>query len=155
MNIKLKSLINNNKIMKFVTILLFLTFLASCTTQNVETETKVMEDKTTQETIAVMDDALSSLDNMEKDESKVQLIKYSYANPAQEVNMDINYNLDASGKITMIDITSDNWDKLGGFNTAAKEVVVWLTLEQASEVELISGASLTTAAFKEAIKTQL
>jgi hypothetical protein len=55
----------------------------------------------------------------------------------------------------MIDITSDNWDKLGGFNTAAKEVVVWLTLEQASEVELISGASLTTAAFKEAIKTQL
>jgi uncharacterized protein with FMN-binding domain len=69
--------------------------------------------------------------------------------------MDINYNLDHSGKITMINISSDNYEGLWDFNTAAKEVVVWLTLKQASEVELISGASLTTAAFKEAIKTQL
>jgi uncharacterized protein with FMN-binding domain len=69
--------------------------------------------------------------------------------------MDIKYNLDEEGKITMIDITSDNYDGLWNFNTGAKEVIVWLTLEQASEVELISGASLTTAAFKEAIKKQL
>jgi uncharacterized protein with FMN-binding domain len=96
-----------------------------------------------------------ALDDMKKDESKVQLIKYSYANPAQEVYMDINYNLDQSGKITMIDITSDNYNGLGDFNTAAKEVIVGLTLQEASEVDLISGASLTTAAFKEAIKTQL
>lgn len=141
--------------MKVLTLLLFVTFLASCTA-NVE-ENNTNQDTTSVEetTLSDIDNAMSDLDNMQKDESKVQLIKYSYANPAQEVNMDIEYNLDDSGKITMIDITSDNWDKLGGFNNAAKEVVVWLTLQEASEVDLISGASLTTAAFKEAIKTQL
>lgn len=141
--------------MKIFSVIMLLTLLASCTTASVETEQKTIEDTTTQETIADITDNMWDLENMVKDESKVQLVKYTYANPAQEVNMDIKYNLDESGKITMIDITSDNWDKLWGFNTAAKEVLVWLTLEQASEVELISGASLTTAAFKEAIKTQL
>lgn len=141
--------------MKILSLLIFITLLASCTNASVETWEKTVEKTTTQETVSELTDAMSDLDTMQKDESKVQLVKYSYANPAQEVNMDIKYNLNESGKITMIDITSDNWDKLWGFNTAAKEVLVWLTLEQASEVELISGASLTTAAFKEAIKTQL
>lgn len=141
--------------MKVLTLLLFVTFLASCAANVEENKTIESNQKVEENTLADIDNAMWDLDNMQKDESKVQLIKYTYANPAQEVNMDINYNLDESGKITMIDITSDNWDKLDNFNTAAKEIVVGLTLEEASEVDVISGSSLTTEAFKEAIKTQL
>ncbi len=140
--------------MKVLT-LLFIIFLVSCTANVEENNSEKTTQKVEETTLADIDNAMWDLDNMQKDESKVQLIKYAYVNPAQEVNIDIKYNLDESGKITMIDITSDNWDKLGNFNTAAKEVVVGLTLQEASEVDLISGASLTTDAFKEAIKTQL
>ena len=142
--------------MKILSLLIFVMFLASCTSTSVQNEQKTMKDTiVSQETVSELTDAMSDLDNMEKDESKVQLIKYSYANPAQEVNMDIQYNLDTENKISMIEITSDNYEGVSNFNSAAKDVVIWLTLEQASEVGLISGASLTTAAFKEAIKTQL
>jgi hypothetical protein len=69
--------------------------------------------------------------------------------------MNIEYNLDTENKISMISITSDNWDKLGWFDTAAQDILIGKTLEEASEVGLISGASLTTAAFKEAMKEQI
>jgi len=141
--------------MKFITILLFVTFLASCTAQNVEQETTTTNNTSEEITLTEMDDAMWDLDNMIIDESKVEVISYSYVNPAQEVNIDIAYKLDSENKISMIDVTSSNWDELEDFNTSVKEVVVGLTLEQASEMELISGASLTSEAFKEAIKTQL
>ena len=38
----------------------------------------------------------------------------------------------------MISITSDNWEKLGNFNTAAQEVLIGKTLNEASEIDLIS-----------------
>lgn len=141
--------------MKILSLLMFITLLVSCGNPSVENEQKTIEETTSQETVTELTDAMWDLDNMQKDESKVQVISYSYVNPAQEVNMDIAYNVDTENKISMIEVTSNNYDWLWDFNTSVKEVVIGLTLEQASEMELISGSSLTSAAFKEAIKSQL
>lgn len=142
--------------MKILVLLLTITLLASCTNKDEKIEnTEIWDTKVIEETVNDIEKSMNSLDDLIKDESKVQLINYKYSNPAQEVNLNIEYNLDAENKISMISITSDNWDKLEWFNTAAQEVLIGKTLKQASEVDLISGASLTTEAFKEAIKSQL
>ena len=44
--------------MKFITILLFVTFLASCTAQNVEQETTTTNNTSEEITLTEMDDAM-------------------------------------------------------------------------------------------------
>ena len=136
--------------MKVFLLLFLVMFLVSC-----GANTPVVEETQTDTDETQMQEEIDNLEMSEEDMSKVETINYSYTNPAQEVNMKIEYSLDENNTIQTLDITSDNWDKLGDFNTAAKEKLVGMTLEQASEVGVISGSSLTTEAFKEAIKTQL
>lgn len=136
--------------MKVFSLLFLVMFLVSCGTSTQVEETQPTDTQETQ-----MQQEIDDLEMSEEDMSKVEVINYSYTNPAQEVNMKIEYSLNDNGEITQVDISSDNWDKLGDFNTAAKEKLIGLTLEQASETDVASGSSLTNAAFKEAIKTQL
>lgn len=134
--------------MKILSVLFLVAFLASCwTTTNVEPQA---DDQSTQ-----MQNDMSEFDNETMDENKMETIEYSYTNPAQEVNMVIDYSLDEEGKIDSINVSATNWDQLGDFDAAAKQTVIGLTLEEASEVTVSSGASLTSAAFQEALKSEL
>ncbi len=137
--------------MKILSILFLITLLASCgTTTTPEQAPPVVEDQASE-----MDNNMSEFDNEEMDENKMETIEYSYTNPAQEVNMVIDYSLDSEGKIDSINVSATNWDKLGDFDTAVKSNVIGLTLEEASEMSTVSGASITSEAFKEALKSQL
>lgn len=135
--------------MKIFSLLFLVMFLVSCGTN------PTLEETQPEELDAQMQQEINDLEMSQEDMSKVEVINYSYTNPAQEVNMKIEYSLNDNGEITQVDISSDNWDKLWDFNNAAKEKLIGLTLEQASETDVASGSSLTNAAFKEAIKTQL
>ena len=116
-------------------------FLVSCGTN------PVSEENLPEELDVELQQEINDLQMSNQDMSKVEVINYSYTNPAQEVNMKIKYSLNDNGEITQVDISSDNWDKLWDFNTAAKEKLIGLTLEQASETDVASGSSLTNAAF--------
>jgi hypothetical protein len=100
--------------MKILVLLLTITILVSCTNKEKEiVDTKNSDAKIIEKTVNDIDKSMNSLNDLTKDEYKVQLINYKYSNPAQEVNMNIEYNLDTENKISMISITSDNRDKLG------------------------------------------
>ena len=138
--------------MKVLSVLFLVAFLASCgAATNVEPQPETQDETQATE----MQNEMSEFDNEVMDEDKMETIQYSYTNPAQEVNMVIDYSLDEEGKIETINVSATNWDQLGDFDTAAKATVVGLTLEEASEVTVSSGASLTSEAFKEALKSQL
>lgn len=137
--------------MKILSILFLITLLASCGTTTTPEQTQpVVEDQANE-----MENNMSEFDNEEIDENKMETIEYSYTNPAQEVNMVIDYSLNSQDKIESINVSATNWDKLGDFNTAVKSNLIGLTLEEASEMPTVSGASITSEAFKEAIKSQL
>ncbi|MGB2110848.1 MAG: FMN-binding protein [Patescibacteria group bacterium] len=138
--------------MKILSVLFLVTLLASCgTTSTTPEQTQpIIEDQASE-----MDNNMSEFDNEEMDENKMETIEYSYTNPAQEVNMVIDYSLNSEDKIESINVSATNWDKLGDFDAAVKSNVIGLTLEEASEMPTVSGASITSEAFKEAIKSQL
>lgn len=137
--------------MKILSILFLVALLASCGTTTTPEQTQpVVEDQANE-----MENNMSEFDNEEMDENKMETIEYSYTNPAQEVNMVIDYSLNSEGKIESINVSATNWDKLGDFDAAVKSNVIGLTLEEASEMPTVSGASITSEAFKEAIKSQL
>ncbi len=83
-------------------------------------------------------------------ESKVVELATSYTNPAGNVDMNISYSLDDSGKISEISVTSPNYKWMVWFNKNA-QAVIGMTVEQASEY-YVSGSSLTTPAFQKALK---
>lgn len=137
--------------MKILSILFLVALLASCGTTTTPEQTQpVVEDQANE-----MENNMSEFDNEEMDENKMETIEYSYTNPAQEVNMVIDYSLNSEDKIESINVSATNWDKLGDFDAAVKSNVIGLTLEEASEMPTVSGASITSEAFKEAIKSQL
>lgn len=137
--------------MKILSILFLIALLASCgTTATPEQPQPIIEDQASE-----MDNNMSEFDNEEMDEDKMETIEYSYTNPAQEVNMVIDYSLNSDDKIESINVSATNWDKLGDFDAAVKSNVIGLTLEEASEMPTVSGASITSEAFKEALKSQL
>ncbi len=137
--------------MKILSILFLVALLASCGTTTTPEQTQpVVEDQTNE-----MENNMSEFDNEEMDEDKMETIEYSYTNPAQEVNMVIDYSLNSEDKIESINVSATNWDKLGDFDAAVKSNVIGLTLEEATQMPTVSGASITSEAFKEAIKSQL
>lgn len=152
--------------MKILSVLVFITLLASCTNTKVDTEAKVMDDKTSNEELnnqKAVDDTLDELlesvwdlDTMEKDETKVELIEYSYVNPLGPVNMEISYELDSEGKIASMSLVSNHEKHAGAtFNERINATIIWLTLAEVADADMASGSSLTTAAFKAAIATKI
>jgi len=81
---------------------------------------------------------------------KVIELETSYTNPAGNVDMNISYSTDSDGKITEISVTSPNYKWMVGFNKNA-QAVIGMSVTEASEY-YISGSSLTTPAFQEALK---
>lgn len=137
--------------MKILSILFLVALLASCGTTTTPEQTQpVVEDQANE-----MENNMWEFDNEEMDENKMETIEYSYTNPAQEVNMVIDYSLNSEDKIESINVSATNWDKLGDFDAAVKSNVIGLTLEEATQMPTVSGASITSEAFKEAIKSQL
>ena len=151
--------------MKYFAIVMLTVLLASCSLQSedkkdtvkdepqnstVDTELESMMNNTIKE----MENGMDEMKDSEMDESKIEILSYTYANDAQEVNMDIAYELDTEGKISSISILSDNYD-LSAFNTGSQKVLIGKTLTEASNIDTISGSSLTTEAFKEAIKSKI
>lgn len=166
--------------MKYIYVLFLLVFLASCganTTTEEPTSTDNDVEAIVESTLDEFNAELDELDTdtneeasesapveevMEKEEStsevveeaeaenKVVMLQTKYTNPQTEVIMDIKYELDAEGKITSINVSSDNYDGLGDFNEAA-QVVIGKTVKEASEAS-IAGSSLTTPAFQAALK---
>jgi hypothetical protein len=66
--------------------------------------------------------------------------------------MMINYSLNDAWKIKTISVGATNFD-LNGFNSEVQKFIVWKTLVEASNIDFTIGwASLTTDAFKKALK---
>lgn len=80
-------------------------------------------------------------------------LKTSYKNPKTTVDMTIVYELDADEKIVSINMSAPQYD-LAKFTDAISEQIVGKTLEEASEV-YVSGSSLATEAYQNALKNQL
>ena len=164
--------------MKYIYMLMVVLVLASCVKNteievennidNIKTENEQVEDKELEEVIEELDDVMnedvedevindidSEIEAIEENNevvvetNKVIKLETKYSNPKQEVEMEISYSLNTEWKIETINVTSSNWD-LSDFNNGV-QVVVWMTLEEASEAS-VAGASLTSAAFKSALK---
>jgi len=81
---------------------------------------------------------------------KVVELSTTYNNPAMEVQMNIEYELDSDDKITSISVTSPNYKGMPQFNSGV-QAVVGMSVQEASEY-YVSGSSLTTPAFQAALK---
>lgn len=149
--------------MKYFYIVLLSVLLVSCGAEvqkenNAVSETNTIEDKTINEidaelanidipAIVIPEVVETEMNN--KIAPKVEKINTVYSNPQQEVAMEISFSLDDDKNISKIQVSSSNWD-LSKFNDAV-QVLVGTDIEDASDANF-AGASLTTAAFQEAIK---
>lgn len=134
--------------MKYLLAILTIAFLVSCT--NEELEQAVVVEETTME---VNEDINSEMENLEvettEEENNVILIDANYTNPNGLVDMTVEYTLWENEEITSIEVKATTYD-VTDFNTEVQKLV-GMTIEEAQNAE-ISGWSLTTEAFKEALK---
>ncbi len=139
--------------MKYLLAILTIAFLVSCS--NEEVEQIVVVEETTME---VNEDINSEMENLEvetnevettQEENNVILIDANYTNPNGLVDMTVEYTLWDNEEITSIEVKATTYD-VTDFNTEVQKLV-GLTIEEAQNAE-ISGWSLTTEAFKEALK---
>lgn len=142
--------------MKAFYALFLLVFLASCGSEAVVESTTVdsTTDQTSQEIQAEIDEIPEEvmMDDTGSVESEVEVLDAAYTNPKWPVDMEIEYTLDVNGTIESIDVTATTYD-VSKFNTAVQDVV-GMTLEEASST-YVSGSSLTSSAFNNAIKEAL
>ncbi|QFR38838.1 hypothetical protein A9Q91_01215 [Candidatus Gracilibacteria bacterium 28_42_T64] len=149
--------------MKYIYIIMVTLILASCsnnvvvedsevvekTTSDIDTELLVLDTEDTDNSETESEEGNIEAEEENIEEKKVVKLSAKYNNPQQEVDMMVNYSLDENDKIKTIEVIASNWD-LSDFNTAA-QVVIGKTLKEASDAS-IAGASLTTAAFNNALK---
>ena len=140
--------------MKYLSIIIFISLLTSCW---VNTEEKVTAtQKTTTEINNELDNLNTNIENNknneeEENEEKVVKIDATFNHPKQEVDMVVSYSVDKNNIINSIDVSATNWD-LSKFNKEAQNFI-WKSLSEISETtEIISWQSLTTDAFKKALK---
>lgn len=133
--------------MKYIIGLLLVTFLASCTSTN--EEPIVIEDDINMQIQEEIDSLWLEEEQEESEEDKIVVLDANYNNPAGPVDMTIEYSLDEENKIDFIEVKATTYD-VSEFNTEVQKLV-WKTIEEVWEAE-ISGWSLTTEAFKEALK---
>lgn len=126
--------------------------------EELEDELDEQEEESTQEESAWSDDLQEDTveeeqaEDDEVSESKVEILDAAYTNPKWPVDMEIAYTLDADGKIQTISASATTYD-VAKFNDGIQSVI-WLTLEEASDT-YVTGSSLTSAAFNNAIKGAL
>ncbi len=139
--------------MKYISIILFIVLVSSCTQETPEitnTTNNTEEVAVTEQSVSELDDVVSSIS--EGAWTELVSVDATYTNPKWNVDMLIEYTLDADGKITDISTSATTYD-LSKFNTKIN-TVVGKTVEEASEM-YFSGSSLTTEAFQKAMKTQI
>lgn len=145
--------------MKAFYVVLLLVFLASCGSEvNVETPSDPVVQETTQE----MNDALAELPEeievstdtsvQQWDDAKIVQLAAPYTNPKWPVDMQIEYSLDEQGNIESINVFATSYD-LTNFNQSIQSVI-GMSVEEASDY-YVSGSSLTTPAYQEALKSSL
>lgn len=144
--------------MKYLYTILAILVLASCTATETPTEVSNTEvDTAVEATTTDIENELSAIENemaaeetiIADDTNKMVKVDAKYNNPQQEVDMTVEYSLDAEGKIETINVSATNWD-LSQYNEAA-QVVIGQTLEEAAKFG-IAGGSETNAAFQNALK---
>ena len=134
--------------MKYIIGLLLVTFLASCTSTN--EEPIIIEDDINMQIQEEIDSLWIEEEEEEvSEEEKIVILDANYNNPAGPVDMTIEYSLDEENKIDFIDVRATTYD-VTGFNSEVQKLI-WKTIEEAWDAEL-SGWTLTTEAFKEALK---
>lgn len=156
--------------MKKIYIIAGLLFLASCGQAEVEQATitdvpatpkTVIEEVITEEEeddeeietpAEEINDEVAALETATEDLSKTVTVDAEYTNPKGIVDMKLDYTLDSDGIISAINISATTYDGLGDFDTSIQKLI-GSTLEEAAEFS--SSSSLTNAAFKSAVKSQL
>ncbi len=133
--------------MKYLYLLILTVFIASCGAK--VDETKVVEDENAIEISNQINAELETLVEDAANTSKLTRLDAKYTNPTWEVDMVIDYTLDSEWKIETIDVSATTWD-LKDYNTAV-QTLVGKTIEEAKTAD-IAGWSLTTEAFKKALK---
>ena len=141
-----------------------LVFLASCGSEVVvETATpetpEVVVEQTVEDMEAEMNDMPEEIieDEIMEDEtasveSEVQVLDAGYTNPKGPVDMQVEYTLAWDGTIASIDVSATSYD-VSSFNNSIQSVV-GMTIQEASE-SYVSGSSLTSAAFNNALKSAM
>lgn len=136
-----------------------LIFLASCGNEAVvETATPETPEAAVEQTVedmeAEMNDMPEEISNDEtaSAESQVQVLDAGYTNPKGPVDMQVEYTLTQDETIASIEVSATTYD-VSWFNTAVQDVV-GMTIEEASDT-YISGSSLTSAAFNNALKSAM
>ena len=150
--------------MKAFCISLALVFLVSCGESTVVDapiqEPSIAEQETVTEIEGALDELIETTQDAEVDEGsamepqasdweEIVLLDATYTNPKGSVDMTIEYELGVNDIIENINVSATTYD-LTGFNDSIQSVV-GMTLEEASDT-YISGSSLTSAAFNNALK---
>lgn len=145
--------------MKAFYVVFLLVFLASCGSEAVvETATPETPDAAMEQTVEDMETEMNNMpeevsnDEAASLESQVQVLDAGYTNPKGPVDMQVEYTLADDQTIESIEVSATTYN-VSEFNNEIQNVV-GMTLEEASDT-YISGSSLTSAAFNNAIKSAM
>lgn len=125
------------------------------TTQEIDAATEAMDDiQESSEQVSEEEIVVAPTPVAEEEVQADTLIELSttYNNPKIEVVMDIDMTVDENDIIQSISVTSPNYSGMPEFNSGI-QAVVGMSVEEASEY-YVSGSSLTTPAFQEALKNR-
>ncbi|NVP17826.1 hypothetical protein HUU51_03850 [Candidatus Gracilibacteria bacterium] len=136
--------------MKYLYLLVLSVFLVSCGAKAPEITTEVDVENITNEVVSEINSELETIEDEMVPVKDIVKIDATYTNPAGEVDMVINYTLSDTGVIETIEVSATTYD-LTEFNEEVKSQLVGKTIEEAKNTE-VAGGSLTTEAFKKALK---
>ncbi|MDD3793504.1 MAG: hypothetical protein PHI37_01715 [Candidatus Gracilibacteria bacterium] len=138
--------------MKYLYLLVLSVFLVSCGAKAPEQTTDLDVENITNEVVSEINSELETIENVPttNTNSDVMKIDAKYNNPAGEVDMTIDYTLSENGTIETIEVSATTYD-LTEFNEEVKNQLIGKTIEEAKTAN-IAGGSLTTEAFKKALK---
>jgi hypothetical protein len=152
----------NKKIFILSTLMITL-LLASCTNKEVENEWESNENKQVLEEIneevenMVQEiDTNTTMENTWTTDSKVQKLNKVYTSPGWQDEVEFSITM-SWNTIENVDTKLVKWSEVSEARTKAFKDTVntelkWKTLEEASKIKIIWGSSLTTEAFKSALK---
>jgi len=116
--------------------------------EELQEQTDMIEEQNTEET--PVSEATSSA-------SKIITLKQNYTSPAGEELVEFDIEMDGETitnvKMTPIEVKSEITEKrMAAFSDDINDAVVGKTLAEASDISVVGGSSLTTGAFKTALK---
>lgn len=144
---------------KYTFLLVTLVLLASCGTETTVTPEEVTNELPQVETPSVVEEIENETTTTteETDAEKIIELNQSYTSPGWEEKVAFTITLDGE-KIRSVAVvgTSDNeisGKRMQAFADAINGEISGKTLEEAKEISVVGGSSLTTGAFKAALKS--